>query len=108
MRFEVRLTAGAERDLENLHSYIAETDSTQAANRVLDRLLKVVRTLEAQPTRGSRLRELEGVEFGVYRQILLHPWRLVNRAIGSHVFIYLIVDGRRDLRSVLAQRLLSS
>jgi toxin ParE1/3/4 len=41
MRYKVLLTAGAERDLETIHDYLAEYDSSAAAARMLDRLVKV-------------------------------------------------------------------
>ena len=108
MHFEVRLTPGAERDLEAIHAYIVQADSTAAAQRVLDRLLVALEALETQPVRDSRPRELAGQGFDDYRQVMLKPWRLIYRVIGQKVFIYLIVDGRRDMRTLLAQRLLAS
>ncbi|MBP8169885.1 MAG: type II toxin-antitoxin system RelE/ParE family toxin, partial [Azonexus sp.] len=39
--FEVLLTEGAERDLENLFDYIAEHDSRRNAEYVLDELMAV-------------------------------------------------------------------
>ena len=39
MRHEVLLTEGAERDLEEIHAYIAEYDSQENADHVLNRLL---------------------------------------------------------------------
>ena len=41
MRYKVLLTAGAERDLEILHGYIAEHDSPNRADYVLDKLMEV-------------------------------------------------------------------
>lgn len=108
MRYEVRLTPDAERDLEAIHAFIAETDSTKAADHVLDRLMAAVETLVALPGRGSRLRELEALGFHTYRQIILKPWRMIYRVIGAQVFSYVIADGRRDMRSLLAQRMLGA
>ena len=108
MRYEVRLTPDAERDLEAIHAFIAEADSTKAADRVLDRLLAAVETLATLQGRGSQLRELEALGFHAYRQIMSKPWRMIYRVIGPQVFLYVIADGRRDMRSLLAQRLLDS
>jgi toxin ParE1/3/4 len=108
MRHEVRLTADAERDLEGIYTFIADADSVKAADRILDRVSTAVETLATLPERGSRLRELEALGFHVYRQIMLKPWRMIYRIIGTRVFVYMIADGRRDMRSLLAQRLLGS
>jgi plasmid stabilization system protein ParE len=40
MTYEISLTAGAERDLEDLYDYFAESDSPAKADYVLGRLLE--------------------------------------------------------------------
>jgi hypothetical protein len=34
------------------------------------------------------------------------PYRVIDRVDGQRVYVYLIVDGRRDMQSLLARRLL--
>ena len=53
MRYKVLLTAGAESDIDDLHSYIAAHDSQDRADRVLDRLMEVADNLAEFPERGS-------------------------------------------------------
>ena len=43
-----------------------------------------------------------------YRQVFFKPYRMIYRVIGKQVYIHLIVDGRRDMQSVLARRLLGA
>lgn len=43
-----------------------------------------------------------------YRQVFFKPYRLIYRIVGKQVVVYLIVDSRRDLQSLLARRLLGS
>lgn len=106
MRFEVRLTAGAERDLESLYDYIAEFDSKASADHVLDRLLKTAEGLATFPERGTCPRELRALGIREYRQVFFKPYRLICRIIAQQVFIVLIADGRRDMQALLARRLL--
>lgn len=106
MRYEVRLTAGAERDLESIYYYIAEFDSSASANHVLDRLLKSAENLATLPERGAYPRELLALGIREYRQVFFKPYRLICRIIGQQVFIVLIADGRRDMQALLARRLL--
>ena len=108
MHYEVLLADKAERDLEAIRDYIAETDSPASAHRVLDVLLEVVTTLERFPERGSHPRELLALGHVEYRQIVRKPWRVFYRVSGKRVYIVLIADGRRDMRSLLAQRLLGA
>lgn len=107
-KFDVLLTEGAEKDLEAIHDYIAEFDCVANANYVLDALMSAVETLARFPERGSYPRELVSLGIKEYRQTFFKPYRLIYRITGSQVIIYLIADGRRDMQSVLARRLLGA
>jgi toxin ParE1/3/4 len=107
-KFEVLLTEGAEQDLEALHDYISEFDCVANANHVLDELVGVLESLSRFPERGSYPKELVGLGIKEYRQALFKPYRVIYRVTGRQVIIYLIADGRRDMQSVLARRLLGA
>ena len=107
-KFEVLLTEGAEQDLEAIHDYISEFDCVANANYVLDKLMDVVESLSKFPERGSYPKELVSLGIKEYRQTFFKPYRVIYRVAGSQVIIYLIADGRRDMQSVLARRLLGA
>jgi toxin ParE1/3/4 len=107
-RYEVLLTQGAEQDLESIHDYISEFDSVAKANHVLERLMEVVEALAQYPERGSYPKELVALGTREYRQTSFKPYRVIYRVVGGRVVIYLIVDGRRDMQSVLVRRLLGA
>ncbi len=107
-RHEVLLTQGAEQDLESIHDYIAEFDSVAKANDVLDELMDVVDSLAKHPERGSTPKELVSLGIKEYRQTFFKPYRVIYRVTGSQIIIHLIADGRRDMQSVLARRLLGA
>jgi toxin ParE1/3/4 len=104
--YRVSLTAGAERDLEAIYDYIVEFDTRAGADHVLDKLLKAAESLAGFPERGAYPRELLDLGIREYRQVFFKPYRLIYRIIGKHVYVYLIADGRRDMQSLLARRLL--
>ena len=106
MRYEVLLTDGAERDLEEIYDYIAEFDTQASADYVLDKLLAVTESLATFPERGSNPKELLAVGIREYRQTFFKPYRVIYRVIGKQVIIYLIADGRRNMQSLLGRRLL--
>ena len=97
-RYEVLLTQGAEQDLESIHDYIAEFDCVANANYVLDQLMKAVEALVKYPEKGSDPEELVALGIKEYRQTTFKPYRV----------IYLVVDGCRDMQSLLACRLLGA
>jgi toxin ParE1/3/4 len=105
-KYEVLLTEDAERDLESIHDYIAEFDCKADAGYVLDRLLEVVASLAAFPERGAYPKELVALGIRDYRQTAFKPYRVIYRVMGQKVYIYMIADGRRDMQSLLARRLL--
>ncbi|MBI1283885.1 MAG: type II toxin-antitoxin system RelE/ParE family toxin [Thiobacillus sp.] len=106
MRYAVRLTAGAERDLESIYDHISAFDSRASADHVLDGALKAADTLAAFPGRGVYPRELITLGIREYRQVFFQPYRLIYRIIERKVYIVLIADGRRDMQTLLARRLL--
>lgn len=107
-KFEVLLTEGAEQDLEAIHDYISEFDCVANANYVLDAVMDIVESLSRFPERGSYPKELVGLGIKEYRQTFFKPYRVIYRVTGRQVIVYLIADGRRDMQTVLARRLLGA
>ena len=107
-KYEVLLTEGAEQDLESIYDYIAEFDCKASADYVLDRLLEVVESLSAFPERGAYPKELVALGIRDYRQTAFKPYRVIYRVMAQKVYIYVIADGRRDMQSLLARRLLGA
>jgi toxin ParE1/3/4 len=106
MPFEVLLTEDARRDIEDIYKYIADRDSRARANHVLDQIENVIRSLERFPQRGSYPRELLALGIREYRQAFFKPYRLIYRVIDEHVYVYMVADGRRDMQTLLARRML--
>lgn len=105
---EVLLTEGAEQDLESIYDYIAAFDSVANADCVLDQLLEVAESLSRFPERGSYPMELSALGIREYRQAFFKPYRVIYRVVETQVIIYVIADGRRDMQSLLARRLLGA
>lgn len=108
MRYEVLLTAAADADLSEIVDWIAEHDSPERAEHVLLRISDAVDSLARFPERGSYPKELLAVGMREYRETRFKPWRIVYRVEGRRVLVYLIADARRDLRELLARRLLGA
>ena len=75
---------------------------------VLDKLTEVIAGLAQFPERGNYPKELVALGIREYRQTAFKPYRVIYRASGHQVFVYLIVDCRRNMQSVLARRLLGA
>ena len=106
MKFEVRLTADATRDCEEIYDYIFENDAPAKVKHVLTHIEQVVDNLATLPERGSFPKELLRLGIREYRQNLFKPYRIIYRVQGTIVYVYVIADGRRDMQTLLARRML--
>lgn len=102
------LTDSAVSDLEELDAHITRYDSSERADHVLSRIEKAIAGLSEQPERGVFPQELSELGIRDYREIFFKPYRIIYRVTESTVYIYLIVDGRRDMETLLSRRLLDS
>jgi toxin ParE1/3/4 len=108
MLFSVLLTEDAARDFEELYDYIARHDSPRKADYVLDQIEKAFSTLSEFPERGVYPKELLKLGIREYREIFFKPYRIIYRVMDKNVYVLLIVDGRRDMHSLLQRRLLDA
>jgi toxin ParE1/3/4 len=97
--------SAAQRDLEAIVDYIAEQQPTTALG-VFDRLQARASHLASQTLRGRRVPELRDLGVESHREIIEAPWRIIYRPAGDRVYIIAVFDTRRDLQSVLMERLL--
>ncbi len=108
MEFSVQLTEDAANDLTEIYEFIASHDGLQRANAWLDRVERVFTQLTDSPNRGSYPKKLIALGIREYRQMHWKPYRVIYRIAGKIVYVFLITDGRRDMRSLLERRLFES
>ena len=108
MPFSVLMTKDAARDLNELYDYIAEHDSYRKADYVLGQIEKKFSALSDLPERGVYPKELLKLGIREYREIFFKPYRIIYRVMDKNVYVLLIVDGRRDMHSLLQRRLLDA
>lgn len=106
--YRVSVTGGARRDLTDIHRYLEQEESPQAAEDWLGRLSALATSLASTPERGAIPRELEGLGIREYRQGLVGPYRVIYRIVETTVFIVVVADGRRDMIRLLSRRLLGA
>ena len=102
--FELRLTADALRDLNEIYSYIAEHRSEADADHVLNRILDATNDTTKFPNRGAITPELAALDIRAYREVFFKPYRIIYRVVDDRVYVFVIADGRRDFGSLLSQR----
>jgi toxin ParE1/3/4 len=105
-QYAVSLSDDAKTDLQDIYDYIAEHDAPAKADGVLDKLEALVESLSRFPERGAVTKELRDVGIKDYREVYFKPYRVIYRVLGTKVYVYLIVDGRRDMQTLLTRRLI--
>ena len=108
MPFAVLLTNDAARDLDELYDYIALHDAPQKAGYVLKQIEKALSRLSECPERGAYPKELLALGIREYREVFFKPYRIIYRVMDKNVYVLLIVDGRRDMQTLLQRRLLDA
>lgn len=58
------------------------------------------------PERGNIPKELERLGIKEFRELHYKPYRVIYRIRARQVVVYCVLDGRRDMQTLLQQRLL--
>ena len=96
----VQLSKRAERDLDDIWSYIAQ-DDPRAADRVQDEIYAALALLGRHP-RAGHTREDAGR--ANYRFWSVYSYLIVYRLHGRKVIVVRIVSGARDLRRLFRRK----
>ena len=104
----VQLTEDAAQDLAEIYDYLCRHHSPGKADDALKQIESRFLGLSEYPRNGSYPREL--LELGVrqYREVLSYPYRIICRVLQESVYVLVIVDGRRDMQTLLQRRLLQA
>jgi len=106
MSYAVEFTTGARQDLLKIYRYIKTAGSPEAAKRMYDQLSEACNSLSQNPERGNVPSELEGISEMLCRQIVIKNFRIIYQIIGKVVITHGIIDGRRNIREIMRQRLI--
>lgn len=102
---KIVILASAEYDLKELRSYIIKNFSHDTWQKTYGKLKESIRNLATFPHFGSIPEELETLNLSQYRQTLSGMNRIIYEVRQDTVYIHIIVDSRRDLKSFLMHRL---
>ena len=105
-RYRVRLVEDAEHDLIDIYHYVAFHDSPENAAHILDQLESLCLALSSLPHRGHIPPELDRIGVTDYHEVHFKPYRVIYQTIGQDVLVHCVLDGRRDVPSLLERRIL--
>lgn len=105
MTFEVVFSGHAKADLEAIFNYVLAHDGVDRAEALLETLYSTSLRLKELPRRGHLVKELRTTMVVKYREIHYKPYRILYEIRERRVIVHAVLDGRRDLRAFLEQRL---
>lgn len=108
MGHRVVVLASAEQDLRDLRAYLVKNFSVDTWQTTYVQIKAAIRHLQDYPQTGSIPEELEKLNLAQYRQILSGRNRIVYEVRQGLIYIHIVVDARRDMKTMLARRLFRS
>jgi toxin ParE1/3/4 len=104
-RLRVRWAQAASLDMIEIVEFI-KRDRPEAARRLGQSFLAEASRLRRNPRQGKVVPEL--LEKGVsdYRQLIISAFRLVYTIRTEFIDVVAVIDGRRDVQSLVLQRLM--
>ena len=103
---QIRISAAATKDILEIYDYVVEFDSEANADRLVAKIKASIDTLANFPERGSVPSDLIDIGIRDYRQIFFKPYRIIYLVNEKFVTINAVLDGRRNLQTLLSRRLL--
>lgn len=93
-------------DVEEIADYILVKDSAINALKAVERIEARAATLITLPMRGRIVPELHQQGVTAFQELIERPWRIIYQIHAFRVVIVSVLDGRRDLKDLLLNRLL--
>jgi toxin ParE1/3/4 len=104
--YNVLFENSAEDDLYDIYTYVAINDSVERADKLFAVLRKSCYKLKTMPLRGRIPSELFEVGIVEFREVGFKPYRIFYSIENNNVFVHCILDGRRDIQTILQERYL--
>ncbi|MGV8900097.1 MAG: type II toxin-antitoxin system RelE/ParE family toxin [Burkholderiaceae bacterium] len=106
MSMQVVFLSAAEQDLQELKGYIVKNfgkDSWQASYSTIK---ETINTLKTFPLGGKIPEEIESLHLTQFRQVLSGMNRIIYEVRQETLYIHIVCDVRKDMKSHLTRRLL--
>ena len=106
MTFEVVILKSAEQDLRELRTYLLKNFGREAWLDSYTTIKVAINNLKTFPYSGSTPDALEQLNLAQYRQAIAGQNRIIYEVRQKTVYVHVVVDTRRDMKSFLTRRLL--
>jgi toxin ParE1/3/4 len=105
-KYDVVVDQDAEDDLFDIYTHVALDDSIERAEHLFSALRSTCHKLKTLPLRGNIPAELFDIGVVEFREIHYKHYRVFYSVEVSRVFVHCVLDGKRDIQTILQERLL--
>ena len=105
-KYDVIFDHDAEDDLFDIYAFVAMNDSVERADRLFAALRRTCLNLRKLPLRGNIPTELFEIGVLEFRELHYKPYRIIYSFESTTVYVHCVLDGRRDIQTILLERLL--
>ena len=106
MSLKVVFLQSAEQDLKELRAYIIKNFGKDTWQDSYNKIRASVGGIQTYPLGGNIPEELEILDFTQYRQVISGMNRIIYEVRQDTVYIHLVCDSRKDMKSLLIRRIL--
>jgi len=108
MIHKVVILEAAEQDLKEIRGYILKNFGKEAWLDSYAKIKDSINNLQAHPKSGTTPDELGCLNISQYRQVISGHNRIIYEVRQKTVYVHIIVDTRKDMKSLLTRRLLGA
>ena len=106
MPHKVMFVRSSEQDLRELKRYLMERFGQEVWQSSYHHIKEATDSLQQLPLSGTIPPELERLNLVQYRQVIVGMNRMIYEVRDQTVYIHIVCDTRKDLQSLLMQRLM--
>lgn len=106
MSVQVVFLSAAEQDLKELKVYIVKNFGMNTWQASYSKIKETVTALKAFPLGGKIPEEIESLHLTQFRQVLSGMNRIIYEVRQETIYIHIVCDVRKDMKSLLTRRLL--
>jgi toxin ParE1/3/4 len=105
-KYDVVFDRDAEDDLFDIYAFVAVNDSVEIADQIFTALQRTCLKLRKLPLRGNIPTELFDIGVVEFRELHYKPYRIIYSLESTTVYVHCVLDGRRDIETILQERLM--
>jgi toxin ParE1/3/4 len=102
----VVILPGAEQDIRDIKRYISKNFGTDIWSETYGKLKLTFSQLKEYPLSGKVIEELEEVDSIGYREAMSGMNKVIYNIQSDVLYVHIVTDTRRDMKALLARRLL--